>query len=169
MQNLLSSSLVIKNIKIEIYRTLILAVVFYGCETWSLTFRAERRQRLCENRVPRRIFGPKRDEVTGEWGIIHNEEFNDLYYSPSFVRVIKSRMRWTRHVARMGERKYAYGVLVEGIEGRNPLGRPRHRWDDNIKLDLQEVECVGMDWNGLAQDRDRWRAVVNAVMNLRVP
>jgi len=110
--------------------------------------------------VLRRIFGPKREEVTGEWRRIHNEELNDLHSSPSIVRVIKSRMRWTRHVARMGEMKCACGVLVVGTEGKNSLGRPRRRWEDNIKMDLQEVECGGMDWNDLVQ-RDRWRALVN--------
>jgi hypothetical protein len=123
-----------------------------------------------ENRVLRRIFGPKRDEVTGEWRKLHNEELNDLYCSPTVVRVIKSRrMRWTVHVARMGEERVVYRVLVEKPEGKRPLGRPRHRWEDNIKANLQGVECGGMEWIELARDRDRWRALVNAVMNLRVP
>jgi len=96
--------------------------------------------------------------------------FNDLYPSLNIVRVIKSRrMRWVGHVARMGERRGVYRVLVGKPEGKRPLGRPRHRWEDNIKIDLQEVGCGGMDWIKLAQDRDRWRALVNAVMNLRIP
>jgi len=115
-----------KNLKIKVYRTIILPVVLYGCETWSLTLREERKLRVFENMVLWSIFGPRRDEVTGEWRRLHNEELNDLYCSPNVVRVIKwRRMRWAGHVARIGEERGAYRVLVGKREGERPLGRPR--------------------------------------------
>jgi len=153
MQNLLLS----KILKIKIYRTIILPVVLYGCESWSVTLREECRFMVFENRVLRRIFGHKRYKVTREWRKLHNEELNDMYCSPNIVGVIKSRrILWAGHVAHMGEGGGVYRVLVGNPEGKRPLGRPRHRWEDNITLYLQEVGCGGMDWIELAQDSDRW-------------
>jgi hypothetical protein len=122
-----------------------------------------------ENRVLRRIFGPNRDEVSGEWRKLHNEQLNELYFSPNVVRVKKLRMRWAEHVASMGRGGAYSGFLVGKLNGKRPLGRSRYRWEDNIKMDLQEVGCVGMDLTDLAQDRDRLRTLVNAVMNFRIP
>jgi hypothetical protein len=105
-----------------------------------------------------------------EWRKLHNEELNDLYSSPNIVWVIKSRrMRWMRHVACMGEGRGVLRVLVGKPEAKKPYGRPRHRWEDNIKTGPQEMGCGGMDWIEVAQDRDRWWALMNAVMNVLVP
>ena len=146
-----------KNLKIKLYRTMILSVVLNGCETWSLTLREERKLRVFENMMLRGIFGPRRDEVTGEWRRLHNKELNDLYSSPNIVREINysRRMRWAGHVARMGEVRGVYTVLVGKPEGKRSMGRPRRKWVDNIRTDLQEVGCAYMSWIGLAQDTDR--------------
>jgi hypothetical protein len=145
-----------KNVKIKIHRNIILLAVLYGCETWSLTLKEERRLRMSENRVLR-IFVPKRDEVTGVWRKLHNGELHDLYSSPTIVRVIKSRgIKWAGHVALIGERGGVYRVLVGKTEEKRPLGRPRRRWEIILRWIIKK-------------DRDRWRVLVNAVMNLRFP
>ena len=155
MQNLLSSKLLSKNLKIQIYKIIILPVVLCGCGTRSLTLREERKLRVFENMVLRRLFGPRRVEVTGEWRRLHNKEVNELYSSPNIVRMIKwRRMRWAGHVAHMGEERGVCRVLVGKPGGRRPMGRPRCRWVDNIRMDLQKVGCGYMDWIGLTQDRD---------------
>ena len=151
VQDLSSSSLLSKNLKIKIHRTIILHVVLYRRGIWSLTLGEELRLRVSENMVLRRIFGPRRDEVTREWRKLHIEEFNGLYSSPNIIRVIKSRrMRWVRHVARMRDRRGAYGFVAGA-----PLGRLGRRWDDNIKKDLQEVGCgtwTGSVWVRIGTD-----------------
>jgi hypothetical protein len=152
VQNPVSSSAAEKNLKIRIYKTIIFPMVLCGCETCSLTLREEHRLRVFENR----------DEVTGEWRKLHNQELPDLYSSPSIIRIIKPRrMRWAGYVARMEEKRNAYRLLVGNPEGKRPLGIPRRRCVDNIRMDLGVVGWGDVDWIGLAQDRNRWRALVN--------
>jgi hypothetical protein len=135
----------IKKIKIKIYRTVILPVVLYGCETWFLTLREEHRLKVFENRVLRKMFGPKREE-DGSWRKLHNDEFHSLYSSANIVRASKSRrMRWAGHVERMGGRS-VYGVLVGRPKGKRPLSRPRCKWENNIKMDLMEIGIDAVNW-----------------------
>jgi hypothetical protein len=158
-----------RKLKVKIYKTIILPVIWYRCDTWSLTLREEHRLRVFDKRVLRKIFGPTRDEVTGEWRKLHNGELHNLNSSPDIIGQIKSRrMRWAGYVACMGEGRNVYRVFVGKPEGKRPLERPRRRWEDGIKMDLEEIGCGGVEWIHLAQDRDCWRALVNVVMNLQV-
>jgi hypothetical protein len=150
VQSLLSSRLLSSNGKVKIYKTVILPVVLYGCEIWSLTLREEHRLWVFEKRVLRRIFGPKRDEVKGECRKLHSGKLNNLYSTPHINRQIKSRrMRWAGHVARMGEGRNMYRGLVGESEGKRTLERPRRRWEDGIRMDLTEIGWVGV-WSGIA-------------------
>ena len=129
--------------------------------------REEHRLRVFENKVLRKIFGAKKDEITREWRKLHNAELHTLYSSPNIIRSLKSRQQMG-HVARMEQSRNAYRVLVGKPEGKRPLGKPRGRWEDNIKMDLREVGCNPGEWIDLAEDRDQWRAYVRAVLNLRI-
>jgi hypothetical protein len=153
--------------KVKIYKTIILPVVLYGCESSSLTLRKEHRLRVFENRVLRRIFGPKRDEVTGEWRKFTMRNFI-ICTHPQISLGKSRRMMWMGHVARMGEERNVYKILVGKPEGKRPLGRPRRRWEDGIRMDFREIGLRGVDCIRLAQDRDRLRAVVSSMLNLRV-
>jgi hypothetical protein len=140
VQSLLSSRLLSVDVKLKIYKTIILPVGLYGCETWPLTLREEHRLRVFKDRVLRRIFGPKMDEVTEEWRKLRNEELHILYSSPNIIRQIKSRrMRWKGHVARVGEERNVYRVLMGKPEGKRQLRRQRRRWEDGIRMDLREL------------------------------
>jgi hypothetical protein len=163
-----------KNVKVRIFKTIILPVVLYRCETWSLTLREGYKLRMFENRVLRRIFGLKRDGVTGGWRKLQNELHN-LYSLPSINRIIESRrMRWAGHMAQMGKRNvyrffFPWPLVRERTIGRKARGKEKGRWIDNIKKDLLEMGLSIVDWIGLAQDRHSWRALVNLVTNLHVP
>jgi hypothetical protein len=139
----LSSCLLSRNVKVKIYKSIILTVVLYGCETWSLTLREEHRMRVFEIRFIRIIFGSKRDELTGEWRKFHSEELHNLYSPPptnNFRQIKSRRLRWVGHVARMGEERNVYRALMGKTEERErPLGRPRRRWEDGITMDLGEI------------------------------
>jgi hypothetical protein len=157
------------NLKVKIYKTINLLVVLCGCETWSLTLSEKCCLSVSENRVLRREFGPKRDEVTGEWSKLHNAELHNLYSPPDIIRQkVSWRMSCAGHVAHMGECRNVYRVLVGKPEGKRPLERPRHRQEDGVIRDYRETGCGGVEWINLAQDRDSWWALVDAVINLRV-
>jgi hypothetical protein len=158
-----------KNTKIRVHTTVVLPVVLYGCETCSLTLRKEQRLRVFENKVLRRIFGPQKDEVTGEWRRLHNEELNNLYSSPNIIRVIKlRRMRWAGHVARMEKREVHTGFWWGDLRESDHLGDPGVDGRIILKWFFKKWDG-GMDCIELAEVRDRWRVLVNAVMNLQVP
>jgi hypothetical protein len=145
--------LLIKHIRTHIYRTEVLPRVLYGREVWSLTLRKKHKLKVFENRMLRNIFGPYRDEVRREWRRVHNEEFYALYASPNIIGVIKSRKKtWAGHVARLWYKRGSYRVLVGRPDSKRPLGKRKRRWDDIIKLDLQDVGWGGMDWIAVAQD-----------------
>jgi hypothetical protein len=166
VQSLLPSCLLSGIVKVKMYKTIILPVVLCGCETWCVTLRDEHILRVLENRLLRRIFGPNRAEVMGEWRKVHNGELHNLYSSPDIIRQMKSRTtRWVRHVARVGEEKKVNNVLVGKPKGKRPLGRLRYTWEGGIKLDLREISWEGVEWIHLAWDRDQCQAVVNTVMN----
>ena len=164
-----SSRLFSKKLKVRTYTTIILPVVLYGCEIWSLTLREEHRLRVFENEVLRKIFGAKRDEIKGKWRKLHNAELHSLNSSPNIITILKSRrLRWAGHVSRTEQSRNTYRVLVRKHEEKRPLGRPRCGWED-IKMNLREVGCDPGYWIALAERSDQWRAYVRAVINLQVP
>ena len=163
LEKILSSRLLSKKLKVNIYKTIILPVVLYGCETWSLTLREEHRLRVFVNKVLWKIFEAKKDEITGEWRKLHNAELYALYSSPNIIRSLKSRrLRWAGHVARMEQSRNAYKVLVGRPEGKRPLRRSRRRWEDNIKMDLREVGCE--PWSLILREEHRLRVFENKVL-----
>jgi hypothetical protein len=155
---------------IKIYKTIILPVVLYGRETLSLIPREEHRLRSFGNRVLRRTFGPKGEEVVGRWRRQPNEELRNLYTSLNITRVIKSRnVRQEGHAARMVDMRNAHSILVGKPEGKRKLGKPKRKWEDIIRTDVREIVWEGVEWMHVAQVRDQWRALVNTVMNFGVP
>jgi hypothetical protein len=167
----LSSRLLYKNVKIKIYRTIIFPVVLYGRETWHLTLNEEHtcRLRVFENRVPWTILAPKRDEGKETGGNCIMRSFI-TYSSPSIIRMMTSRtMRWSGLAARMWEMRNVCRILVGKPEGKRPLGMPGRRREDDIKIDLREISCSGIEWIDLAKDSDQWRALVDTEINLRLP
>jgi hypothetical protein len=161
VQNLLSFTLLSKNVKIKIYKTIILPLILYGCETWSLTLKEEYKLRVLGNKVLGRIFGPKQDEVAGGWRKLHNEELRSLYSSPNIIMGGASSTH--------GGGENVYKIVVGKPEGKRPLGKPRCKWKDNFKTCLRGIWFGDVDWIHLAQDRDRWQALVNTVIYLQVP
>jgi len=162
----LSSRLLTENFRIKIYKTLILPVALHGCETQFLILREERTLSVFGNRVLRKMFGPKREEVAGGW----RRQLHNLYVSLNINWMIKSRkMRWTEHVARMGDMRNEYKIFVVEPERKRPYRRPERRWEGSITMDLREIGWVGVDWIHVAQDGDRWRDLVNTVINFQVP
>ena len=155
LEKILSFCLLSKKLKLYRHETIILSVVLYGSETWSLTLREEHKLRMFENKVLRKIFGAMRDKITGEWRKVQNAELHALYSLPNITRNLKlRRLRWAGHVACMEQSRNTYRVLGGKSEGKRHLGRPRHRWQDNIKMDLREVGCDPGDWINLAEDRE---------------
>jgi hypothetical protein len=169
VQELLLFRLLSEIVKIRIYKTIILPVVLYWYETSSLILREKHRMRVFENRVLRKIFGPKRSGVRGGIRKLHKEGLHNLHSSTSIIRMINSRrMRWAGHVVRMGAKRNACRILVGKPDAKRPLGGPRHMWEDNITMDVREIGWYTMDWIDLAQDRDQWMADVNTVLNFQV-
>jgi hypothetical protein len=162
VQNLLPSRLISRNLKIKTYKTVILPVVLYGCETWCITLGEEHRLRFFENRMLRKILGPKREE-DGSWRKLHNNELHNLYSSPNIVR--EDEVGGTCGTHGRGEGRDVYRVLIGKPQGKRPLGRLRRRWEDNMKKDLREIWIDGANWIRLAQNRVQWRAFVNTIMN----
>jgi hypothetical protein len=153
----------VENVKMRTYKTIILLMVLYGCETLSWTLR------VFEKRVLRRIFGPKRDKVTGEWRRLHKDELRDLYSSPSIIRILSRGGLDGRVFSTNGGEEERVRLLVGKPGRKRPLGRPRLKWLDKIRMDVEEMEWGDVDWIGFSQNRNRWRALVNLVLNVWVP
>ena len=158
-----------KKLKVNAYNTIISLVESYGCETWSLTLREEHRLRMLENKLLRKISGARRDKITWQWRTLHKAELHALH-STNIIRNLKSRrLRWTGQYSTYWAIQKCVSVLVGKPEGKRPFGRPRRRWEDNIKMDLWEVGCGSGDWIAPDEVWDQWWAYARSVMNLRVP